>query len=413
MEHRTRVPHRGRVTSAKMCGWKSRKIYLRWSVQFSPLSLGRLVLLPGLLLLLAYPGVTLAGPSGPGGPPPMVEVASVTLQDVNPPQEYVGHMEAVQAVDLRARVEGFLEQVAFKEGSDVHTDELLYSIEQGPYAARVAANKAMVAQAEATLSKSRQYLKRAKTVRKGGVSATDLDNAVAEELRAKAQLQEAKANLELSELDLRYTTVKAPIKGRIGRTAFTRGNLVNPDSGPLARIVQIDPIRVVYSISENDLVAIKMALKDAASGKKHPMLAPRIKLPGGQILKTAGQIDFVDNTVDPDTGTIAIWALFDNPDGTLLPGQYVTVLVARSEPKLMTVVPQPAVLEDHDGRYVLVVNDQNRVTMRRVKTGPVVGINWIIKSGLAVDERVIVEGVQKAQPGQLVKTATADEQQGK
>jgi len=156
-----------------------------------------------------------------------------------------------------------------------------------------------------------------------------------------------------------------------------------------------------------------MALKDAARGKKHPILAPRIKLPGGQVLKTSGQIDFVDNTVDPGTGTIAVWALFDNPDGTLLPGQYVTVLLARSQPKIMTVVPQPAILEDHDGRYVLLVNDQSQVVMRRVKTGPVIGINWAVESGLAVNERVIIEGVQKVRPGQFVKTATADKQQGR
>jgi membrane fusion protein (multidrug efflux system) len=116
--------------------------------------------------------------------------------------------------------------------------------------------------------------------------------------------------------------------------------------------------------------------------------------------------------VDPSTGTIAVWALFDNPDGTLLPGQYVTVLVARSQPKIMTVVPQSAILEDHDGRYVLLVNNQNQVVMRRVKTGPVVGVNWAVESGLAVNERVIVQGIQKVRPGQTVKTITEDQQQG-
>jgi RND family efflux transporter MFP subunit len=367
-----------------------------------------------LLLMWVFPEGALSGPTGPGGgPPPLVAVAKVTEQDVNPPTEYVGHVQAVQTVDLRARIEGFLEQVKFREGSDVRAGDLLYVIEQTPYQAKVDADTARVTQATATLTKARQYLERVRTVRSGGVSATDIDDAVAEELRARAQLEEDKANLERSRLDLGYTMVRAPISGRIGRTVYTQGNLVNPASGLLARIVQIDPIRVVYSISENDLAAIKRALKDAGSGKKHPMLTPRIKLPGSQVLKTAGQIDFVDNTVDPGTGTIAVWALFDNPDGTLLPGQYVTVLVARSQPQLMTVVPQSAILEDRDGRYVLVVNDQNQVVMRRVKTGPVVGVNWAITSGLSVNESVIIEGVQKVQPGQLVKTTFADEQKGR
>ena len=367
-----------------------------------------IVLMFIVFLTAAFPAV--AGPPGPGGGPPLVTVMVITEQDVNPPAQYVGHVEAIQAVDLRARVEGFLERVSFKEGSDVHSGDLLYVIEQTPYQSRVDANKAIVAQAEASLSKASQRLSRLRAARAESVPATDMDNAVAEELSARARLAEAKANLTTAQINLGYTQVKAPIRGRIGRTAYTKGNLVNPASGALARIVQLDPIRVVYSISENDLSAIRTAMKDAARGRKNPVIAPRIKLPGGQILKTAGQIDFVDNTVDPGTGTIAVRALFDNPDRMLLPGQYVTILVTRSKPKLMPVVPQSAVLEDHDGRYILVVDDQNRVSMRRIKTGPVVDVNWAVTSGIAAGEKVIVEGVQKARPGQTVKTVTPKEQ---
>jgi membrane fusion protein (multidrug efflux system) len=236
---------------------------------------------------------------------------------------------------------------------------------------------------------------------------------VAEKARAKAQLEEARATLERSELNLEYTTIRAPISGRIGRTAYTAGNLVGPASGPLARIVQMDPIRVVYSISENDMVTIQMALKDAAERQKNPLLVPRIRLSTGQTYPVAGQLDFVNNEVDAATGTIAVWAVFDNPDGLLLPGQYVTVVVTRSQPKLMPVIPQSAVLEDHDGTYVLVVEGQGRVSMRRVKTGPVIGVNWAMESGLDVGEMVIVEGTQKAQPGHIVKTVTAKEQNGR
>jgi RND family efflux transporter MFP subunit len=372
------------------------------------------ILLLNILLVLTFSFEVSAAPAGSiTAPPPQVTVSRVIEQDVNPPSEYVGHVEAVQSVDLRARVEGFLEQVAFKEGCDVQAGDLLYVIEQAPYQAKVDADKASLAQAEAILTKAQQYLRRAQNVRSGGISATDLDNAVAEELRAKAQLEQAAANLQIAQINLNYTSIKAPINGRIGRTAFTKGNLVGPNSGALARIVQLDPIRVVYSISENDLAAVNIALQDADKGKINPMLMPRIKLAGGQMLKTKGHVDFVDNTVDVSTGTIAVRALFKNSEGTLIPGQYVTVLVARSAPKPMPVVPQTAVLEDQDGRYVLLVDDQNRVAVRRIKTGPVVGANWAVESGLAVNERVIVEGVQKVRPGQVVKIAGADEHQGR
>ena len=364
-----------------------------------------------LLLTSVFPWSATADPPGPGGgPPPLVTVAAVIEQDVNPPAEYVGHVEAIQSVDLRARVEGFLEQVKFKEGSDVNAGDLLYIIEQAPYQAKVDADRAIVTQATATLTRTRQYLQRVRTVRSGGVSATDIDNAVADELHAGAQLQEAKADLELSELDLEYTMVRAPIKGRIGRTAFTKGNLVGPDSGPLARIVQLDPIRVVYSVSENDLAAVRAALGDTPPDKKKYTLMPRIKLPSGEILKTAGHVDFVDNTVDAKTGTIAIWAVFDNHDGLLLPGQYVTALISRSQGKQLPMVPQAAVQEDHDGRYVLVVDSENRVIQRRITTGPVVHTQWAVESGLAAGEMVIVQGVQKVRPGQIVKTITEDEE---
>jgi len=367
-----------------------------------------------LFLALIFPGNLLAGPPRPGaGTPPLVTVAPVTVQDVNPASEYVGHVEAIQVVDLRARVEGFLEQVNFREGNFVHKGDLLYVIERDLYQAKVDADRAGVAQAQAALTKARQYLKRVQTVRSGGVSAADIDNAVADELQARARLQEARATLERSELDLGYTTIRAPISGRIGRTSFTRGNLVGPTSGPLARIVQLNPIRVVYSISENDFSAVQTALKDAARRRKNPILVSHIRLADGKVYKNAGKIDFVNNEVDTRTGTIAVRAVFDNPDVLLLPGQYVTILVSKRKSRILPVVPQSAVQEDRKGPYVLVVDNRNRVIQRRIKTGPFVGPNWAVESGLAKGEMVIVQGVQKVRPGQSVKTTVTVEGQGR
>lgn len=368
----------------------------------------------GLLLscLMAYSAV--AGAPGPGNmPPPLVGLERVVLQDVNPPAAYVGHVEAIQSVDLRARVEGFLEQVNFKEGDYVRAGKVLYAIEQAPYRAKVASDKAQVEEAEAELARSAQYLGRLRSARPGSIPATDLDNAVAAQLRAKAQIDQAKAALTRSQLDLDYTTIQAPISGRIGKTAYTRGNLVGPSSMPLARIVQVDPIRVVYSISENDLASIQAALKDMAKGRQSPVLAPRLRLADGTVLDIKGRVDFVDNEVDSATGTIAVRTEFDNPDGVLIPGQYVNVLVSLAEPRMMPVVPQAAVQQDHEGSYVLVVNGENRVDIRRVKMGAVVGAMWAVESGLNEGERVIVQGVQKVQPGMTVRTGVADNGQGR
>ncbi|MCK4508064.1 MAG: efflux RND transporter periplasmic adaptor subunit, partial [Desulfuromonadales bacterium] len=295
-----------------------------------------------ILLPISIPAMqATAAPAKKQGPPPLVTVVAVAEQDVNPPQEYVGHVEAIQMVDLQARVGGFLEEVNFKEGSEVHAGDSLYVIEQAPYKAKVAAAKARVTKAQATLARASNYLKRIQTVRIGGVSATDIESAEAAELEASAELQETQAALTLAELDLSYTRILAPISGRIGATTLTAGNLCGPTSGPLARIVQINPIRIQYSVSENDLSAIKMALADSSSEhEKNNLLRPQLKLPGGEILDLSGRVDFVDNMVDANTGTISVRLVFENSAGLLLPGQYVTVLVSRRQAKLMPVIPQ-------------------------------------------------------------------------
>ncbi|NIO15503.1 MAG: efflux RND transporter periplasmic adaptor subunit [Deltaproteobacteria bacterium] len=376
-------------------------------------------LLPCLLSILIAITVPVLAVTAEAGPKdtgeaalPLVTVTAVTVEDVNPPAEYVGHVEAIQAVELRARVQGYLEEVNFKEGSDVRANDLLYLIEQAPYRARVEANKARVAQETANLEKARQYLKRVKSVRTGGVSERVIDDAVADELSAKAKVEEAKANLKLSEIDLGYTEVRAPISGRIGSTALTRGNLVGPDSGSLSRIVQLDPIRIVFSVSESNLAAVKAAFGDSLQDKKGRTMVIRIKIPGVGIFKNEGRVDFVENEVEATTGTIAVRAVFENHNGLLVPGQYVTVLVSQERSARLPVVPQEAVQEDREGRYVLTVDTNNRVVKRPVTTGASIGAKWAVKEGLSGGEMVIVRGIQKVKPGQTVKTTTAKDENG-
>jgi RND family efflux transporter MFP subunit len=339
-------------------------------------------------------------------PPPQVRVLTITEQDIVPATEYVGHVEAIQSVELRARVEGFLEEVRFTEGDYVNAGQILYRIEQDGYAAKVAMEQARMAQADAELSRAQSHLKRLQSVSRQSISAMDMDNAVAAELAARANLAAARAALDTSELNLAYTTIIAPISGRIGRTAYTRGNLVNPASGVLAKIVQTDPVRVAYAISENDFTAVQKAIKEMDETESRQLI-PQLMLPGTGLYPEQGRVVFVDNQVDTSTGTITVRARFKNPEGWLLPGQYVTVQVKAAASRLLPVVPQSAVLASQEGRYVLTVKD-GIATRRSIVTGPALDQMWAVESGLQAGDQVIVSGIQKVEPGQPVNAVPAE-----
>lgn len=367
-----------------------------------------LVFLITFLCLLLFHGKAAAKPSsGAPTPAPAVTVAHITAKEVNPPAEFVGRIEAVQAVDLRARVRGYLKEARFQEGAYVHAGDLLYVIDQADYQARVAADEAAVAKARANLDKADKYLKRLQTVRSGGVSATDLENAESDVAQNRAALQEAEAMLSQSRINLGYTTITAPISGRIGKNAYAKGSLVGTNSEALARIVQVDPIRAVFSISENQLPEMQREAlaKPAEELKKSRVI--QLRLPNGEVYPRAGRPDFMDNEVDTSTGTIAFRAVFDNPDGYLVPGQYVTVLLSMTNPEKMPVVPQAAVLEDREGRYVFVVGPDNKVQQRRIETGETLGTEWAVESGLVVGETIVVQGIQQVRPGLEVRPMAA------
>ncbi len=362
------------------------------------------------LFFMLFVCATTAKAAPPAGMPMVaVVVQEVTAKNVAPPREYIGRVEAIQAVDLAARVQGYLDRVEFKEGDMVTRGKKLYVIEQAPYQAQVEAKQAMVAKAEATLDHARKYLERVQSTTEASVAQTDLDAAEASVLEAEASLKEALANVKIARIDLDYTSIESPITGRIGKNNFTRGNLVGPDSGSLARIVQTDPIRVVYSVSENEFVSVKMSHAKKANEEGHtPAIIPSLRLPNGNMYPYNGTLTFVDNEVDPTTGTIAVRAEFPNLDGLLLPGEYVTAVIALDTARISPVVPQAAVQEDKKGRYVYTVDATSHVRRRQIVTGSFIGTSWAVTKGIEPGERVVVQGIQKIRPGQEVKVVTAD-----
>lgn len=361
----------------------------------------------GLSLLLLGCGEEVAPEASGAAPPPAVVVAAATEQDVAASAEFVGRTEAFREVDLRARVQGFLDERAFEEGENVAAQDLLFAIDPAEYRAAVQAAEAEVERAEATYRTAVNELERARTlVERGNISQSEVDKREADAGRAQADIKAAQADLERAQLDLGYTEIRAPFPGRIGRGSYDVGNLIGPESGVLASLVALDPIYVTFPVSEREYLNYQKQ-------ENKPEVVPRIILADGGAFEHDGAIDFIDNRVDPMTGTLQVRAVFPNPDGLLLPGQYVDVVLTAGTPDRKTVVPQAAVQENQAGRFVLVVDADNRVESRAVETGERVGTDWVVEAGLEPGETVIVEGLQKVRPGgevtpSSVATAPAD-----
>jgi RND family efflux transporter MFP subunit len=349
--------------------------------------------------------------------PPMVETAAVKLAEVNTQAEFVGSVVAAQQVDLMARVEGFLDKVNFTEGSFVQADSVAFIIEKDTYQAAVQGAKAQLdsataaeASAEANLKLADITLTRQKElVRTNAVPQSSVDQAQAQRDSAAASVDQAKAQILLmqsqlttAQLNLSYTDVKAPIAGRIGKANITEGNLVSPQSGPLATIVQTDPIRVVFSISDREYLAVIPAQKAANNTSLAADAAgfqPKLRLPDGTDYDQPGRIAFIDNTINPQTGTIAVYAEFPNPQLKLVPGQFVQVIVKSEESVQLPVVPASAILQDQQGAYVFGLGEGDRAEIRRVTLGQRVGTDWALTAGLVQGEIVIVSGIQKVEAG--------------
>lgn len=338
-------------------------------------------------------------------PPPAVSVTPVVSRQVTETGDFVGRIVAIDKVDIVARVSGFIEQRNFTEGQQVKTGDLLFRIEQATYKAAVDQQRANLARAKATQTNTALQLERGRElIRNQSIPQSTLDQRAADDAGAKADVMQAQALLEQAEINLGYTEIRSPIDGKIGLANFTVGNLVAPSSGRLATIVSQDPIYVTFQASERDVLEYKRRLAESAD--KNPHVTIHIRLPNGTLYAQPGITNFLDVQVDPNTDTQIVRAQLPNPDGLLVPGGVVGVVVERGAPQAALVVPQAAVQLDQAGRYVMVVDEAKKVEVRRVTTGVEQGRDVVVTEGLKEGELVIVEGVQKVRPGQVVSAST-------
>ncbi len=333
-------------------------------------------------------------------PPPAVSVHEVTAGSPAIHREFIGRVDAPDRVDLRARVSGILQARNFEEGARVERDQLLFEIERDAYQAQVDQAAAQVASAEAQVADAEVRLSRMEQLGVNrSVSQQDVDEARAAAQVARAGVEGSKAALQQATLNLDHTRITAPVAGRIGEANVDTGNLVGPDSGVLATIVSLDPVHVHFTLSDVEYLALRRRVAEDGAA---PNIEPALRLSDGTEYPHPGRIELIANEIDPGTGTLTARAVFPNPDELLRPGQFVTVVFEGSAPEAVPLVPQAAVLSGQSGRSVMVVGDDNVVEQRAIETGEASGDMWVVTSGLAAGERVVVRGLQKIRDGMTV-----------
>jgi membrane fusion protein, multidrug efflux system len=336
------------------------------------------------------------------GPPPAVGVVAAQMKGIRPALGFIGRIKAVNTVQVRARVEGFLEKTLFREGQYVKTGDLLYQIEKTQYQASVDQANANVAAAQAVEVNAQIAFNRASDlVKTSAGTVANVDQTRANLDSAKASVLQNQAAQAIAQLNLSYTDITSPIVGRIGISAYTLGNLVNPASGVLATIVSDDPIYAEFPVSMRQI-------DDIAAGHNEDLAAPFdikafLTLANGKQYDQVGAWNFVSNQVDTGTDTLLVRAVFANPKHQLVDGAFVTVKIEEADEQPRLVIPRAALLLDQQGVYVLVVNNDQKVEVKRVTTGEAVNTDIAIASGLQVGDRVIIDGIQKVHPGQTVQ----------
>jgi len=338
----------------------------------------------------------------PAPPPPEVYVTEVVQQNVPVYLDVVGQTQGFQDVEIRARVEGFLETVNFREGSTIRKGELLYQIDRKPLEAMLAAAKAELATSEARLQKAKgDVVRYTPLAAKQAVSQQELDNARAAEDAAAAQVEAGKAAVEKATLDLSYTRITSPIDGLVGATQVKPGNLVGRgESTLLTTISQIDPILFRVAVTEADY--LRYSKRQATRADTASSSGIQLTLADGSTYAHTGRVNLVDRAVDPTTGTLGLQLEYPNPELLLRPGQYGRARLLLETNTAALLVPQRAVQELQSIFSVALVDAANKVTFRTVKVGLRVGSLWVIEEGVKPGDRVVVEGLQRIQDGMTV-----------
>ncbi|MBE96791.1 efflux RND transporter periplasmic adaptor subunit [Marinobacter sp.] len=323
-------------------------------------------------------------------PPPEVDVAEVVVEPVTLWESFTGRVASPETVDLRPRVSGYIDEVAFEEGELVKAGDLLFQIDPRPYEAQKQAASAELALANSQLDLARSEAGRARTLLESrAISREEYDQRNTALMSARARVQAAQAALDTAELNLQYTRVTAPVSGRTGRALVTQGNLANADQSLLTTVVSVDPVHVYFEADEQSAFSSQQLL---ANGQPRGV---RISLGGEGGGQYKGELDFVDNHLNPGTGTLQYRAVLNNLDGLIKPGQFARVEMPVAELDQALLVSRKAVLTDQDRRFVYVVDEQNRVAPRQVTTGRQVDDLQVIREGLNHGDLVIINGVQK------------------
>lgn len=351
-----------------------------------------------------------AAAAAPAAPPPVpVSVASVIARDVTLWSEFSGRLEAIDRVDIRPRVTGSVQAVHFREGALVRRGDLLFTIDPAPYETEIQRLKAQVLAAQSRLALTRREQERGQQMLRSGMAAisqANQDQRVSAFREAEANLRTAEAALAAAQLDLGYTRILAPIAGRVGKVEVTVGNLVAAGAGAavLTTIVSVDPIYAAFNADEDVVTrAIAGLPSDVDTTRALDRIPVEMETAGSEGRPVRGRLQLIDNQIDPGTGTVRMRAVFDNPVGRLMPGQFARLRMGSAETQAAILVTERAVGTDQGRKFVMVVGDDGKAAYREVVLGPSVDGLRVVRTGLKAGERIVVNGLHRVRPGAAIQ----------